>query len=835
MLIALFDYDLRIVYQFYLYPLETAKDSVMYWKKSSKILLYSFIFILSNLLFSIQYSEAQERLTIVAPEDVGMDSVKLATIDRFIEKAIDEGETPGAVIAIGRGSSLAFLKAYGNRQVEPTVEPMTTDTLFDLASVSKVVSTALAIHILADQGKLDFDDPIVKFFPDFAPNGKDKITIRQCLTHVAGLIADNSIKDYQNCSQDEIWANICRLSLKSEPGEKFTYSDVGFIVLGKLVEKISGMPQDQFVLTHIYQPLGMTDTMYNPPEDLRRRTASTEKRYPDDSDWIKGEVHDPRAYAMNGVAGHAGIFSTALDLSVLGATLLGRGTYTKKDNSTVQILSNEEFEKMIAPQSIIRGIRSLGWDKRSPYSGNRGWLMSPSAIGHGGFTGTAFWVDPDFDLFVVFLATRLHPDGKGSVNSLAGRIASIAVDSITDIRDPKAIQIHNEKAVYLSPNRETPDKDNLAVLNGIDVLQRDHFELLKDRKVGLITNQTGINKDGEMTSKLMFEAGVNLIALFTPEHGLFGTLDQSNIDDMKDPVTGLPVYSLYGETRRPTPKMLEGIDTLVFDIQDIGARFYTYISTMAAAMQSAADHKIRFVVLDRVNPIGGIKVAGPLLDPGMEAFIAFAPMPVQHGMTIGELALMFNEEQRLQLDLQIVPVENWKREMYFDQTSLPWVNPSPNMRNITEELTYPGFGIPEFTNISVGRGTETPFEIIGAPWINANDLAAKMNDQNLAGITFEPVEFTPTASKYADTNIFGVRLILTDRDAFEPVRTGIALMRQLKIDYPDQWDRKNINTLLLHYQTCQMIEQEKSLEEIEKSWKNDLNEFCLIRKLYLIY
>ncbi len=778
---------------------------------------------------------AKTALPVVAPSEVGMDAATLERIDALVEEAIADGQTPGAVVAIGRGNKLAFLRAYGDRQTEPTVEKATVDTLYDLASVTKVASTAIGIAILVERGQLSYDDKIAKFFPEFAQNGKENVTTRDCLTHVSGLTPDNNISDYIGFNRDEIWANVCKLGLRSKPGEKFSYSDVGFITCGYLIEKISGVSQDEFLRENVYRPLGMLDAGYNPNAERQKRCAASEKRSPNDADWIKGAVHDPRAYEMDGVAGHAGLFATALDMAILGSTLAGRGTYVPASDpeNPIQILKPETFAQMTAPQAVPRGIRSLGWDKRSPYSGNRGFSMSPSAFGHGGFTGTAFWVDPDFDLFVVFLANRLHPDGKGGVNSLAGKIGTIAVDSIRTRPDAAATKEFVAKSVYRSPNAGKSDVQ--GTLAGIDVLERDGYSLFKGRKVGLLTNQTGILRDGRRIPKAMQDAKVELTTLFSPEHGLYGVLDQSEIGDGKDSETGLPVYSLYGDVRRPTPEMLRDVDVFVFDIQDVGVRFYTYVSAMCSAMQAAADLGKSFVVLDRPNPIGGEVVSGPGLDAGRESYVAFFQTPIRHGATVGEIALLYANETRLNLDLTVVPCENWSRGQYFDETGLTWVNPSPNMRSLTEALLYPGIGIPEFTNISVGRGTETPFELIGAPWIDAEDLAAKMNAENLPGVEFEPVRFTPTASKYANVEVAGLRFKITDRDAFRAVETGVALMSRLKNDYPDKWERKNANTLLLNDETLEAIEAGKPISEIAPLWMPEIERFKKIRADYLIY
>ncbi len=772
---------------------------------------------------------------IVAPSELNMDAATLDRIDALVEQGIADGDFPGGVVAVGRGNKIGFIRAYGDRQTEPTVEKCTIDTVYDLASVTKVTATAISTAILVERGLIDYEDKISKFFPEFAQNGKEDVTVRDCITHVSGLTPDNSIKDYIGFNRDEILANICKLGLRTPRGEAFAYSDVGFITMGYVIEKVTGMSEDEFVRQNIYLPLGMVDTGYNPNDEQKRRAAPAEKRTPEDKDWIKGEVHDPRAYEMKGIAGHAGNFSTAPDLAILASMLIGRGTYTPASGAEpVQIMKPETFDKMIAPVVVPRGIRSRGWDKRSPYSGNRAVLMSPSAIGHSGFTGTSYWIDPDMDLFVIFLGNRLHPDGKGGYVGMCGKIGQIALDSIREPIDSESAKAYVQKSTYRSPNAVSEFKPG-ATLAGVDVLARDGYELLKGKKVGLLTNQTGLLRDGKRIPKAMQDAGVELVTLFSPEHGLYGALDQAEINDARDPETGLKVYSLYGEIRRPTPQMLDDLDVFVFDIQDVGVRFYTYISAMCSAMQACADSGKSFVVLDRPNPINGVDVDGPMLDAGRESYVAFFPMPIQHGMTVGEIALAFAHYYKLNLDLTVVPCENWKRDQYFDETGLAWVNPSPNMRSLDEALLYPGFGIPEFTNISVGRGTSSPFEVVGAPWIKADDLAQKLNAANLDGIAFVPIVYKPTASKYANERINGLRLVITDRDKLRSVRAGVAFMSRLAADYPDEWERGNANTLLLNDETLEAITAGKSIEEIAPLWNEGLERFKAFRANYLIY
>jgi uncharacterized protein YbbC (DUF1343 family)/CubicO group peptidase (beta-lactamase class C family) len=743
------------------------------------------------------------------PQSVGMDAAKLREIDDEVARALAEKKMPGCVVAIGRHGRLVLLKAYGRRQVEPKPARMTTDTLFDMASVTKSVATATSVMLLAEQGKIDLDAPVAKYLPEFGQNGKQAITVRQLLTHQGGLVADNHLRDYAG-GPEEAWRRIFALKPVAAPGTQVIYSDVGFIVLGRLVERVSGRNLNQFTRESIFKPLGMCHTGYLPDKSLGSRAAPTERR---ERRWMRGEVHDPRAYLLGGVAGHAGLFSTAEDLAVYARMMLGGGEY-----DGVRVLRTETVERMTAPCLVPGGFRGLGWVCHGDYASNRGRTFSPRAFGHGGFTGTSLWIDPGLDLFVIFLSNRVHPDGKGLINPLAGRIGTIAADAIARPGPlPAAAETH-------------------PVLTGIDVLRRDRFKSLAGRRVGLITNQTGIARDGASTVRLLHEApGVDLRALFSPEHGLEGKLDVAEIADAKDSGTKLPVYSLFGKTRQPTAESLAGLDTLVFDIQDIGCRFYTYVSTMGLAMQAAAEHGLRFVVLDRPNPIDGIDVEGPMLDEGRESFVAFHRLPVRHGMTVGELARLFREELTLKLDLQVIRMEGWRRGDYFHATGLPWVNPSPNMRSLDEALLYPGVGLLEFTNLSVGRGTPTPFELVGAPWLDGPRLAETLGKRRLRGVRFTPVAFVPEGSKFAGRVCGGVQIAITDRAAVRPVRTGLTIAQALAEQYPKVWDSTPCDRLLVNRCVLKQVLSGAPIEEIERREQPTLDDFLRRRARFLLY
>lgn len=750
-------------------------------------------------------------LPLVEPEAAGLRADRLDRIESLVMEGIAEGKMPGCVVCVGRSGKIGYLEAFGNKQVEPEPRAMTVDTVFDMASITKPVATATSIMHLLEAGHLRLGDKAVTFLPGFGVRGKEEITIQDLLIHQSGLIPDNALKDYLDGPQ-VAWTKICNLGLVAPVGTTFKYSDVNFIVLAKIVEQLSGLDVHEYSQQHVFGPLGMQETGYLPAPELRQRAAPTEQR---DGQWMQGEVHDPRAYALGGIAGHAGLFSTAQDLAVYAQMLLDGGQLTVGDQQ-VRILARQTVQRMTEDFRVSSGLRGLGWDKQSPYSSNRGDLLSPSAFGHGGFTGTVLWVDPELDLFFIFLSNRVHPDGKGSVNHLAGRILNVVASAI----EPPAVSTGEVS----------------SVLTGIDVLRRDGYRQVAGQAVGLITNHTGRAADGQSTVSLLHEAPqVSLVALFSPEHGFEGQLDIARVDDSQDQTTGLKIFSLYGQTRKPTAEMLAGVDTLVFDIQDIGARFYTYVSTMGEAMRAAAEHGKRFVVLDRPNPIGGLQVTGPMLDAGKESFVGYHRLPVRHGMTTGELARLLKDELELDLELDVVACQGWQREQWWDATGLTWINPSPNMRCLTQALLYPGVGLWEMTNISVGRGTDTPFEIVGAPWMDGRALSRSLHARQLPGVSFVPIEFTPESSKHAGELCSGVRIIVTDRSQLSSVRLGIELAAALRDLHREQWDTGQLNRLLGNDAVAESLLSGASPEETWELSQRELRGFVRRRAQFLLY
>jgi uncharacterized protein YbbC (DUF1343 family) len=549
---------------------------------------------------------------------------------------------------------------------------------------------------------------------------------------------------------------------------------------------------------------------------------------------LRGVVHDPTARRMGGVAGHAGLFSTAADLSRFCRMVLGGGAL-----GGVRILSPLTVVKMSSPATpaSMASVRGLGWDLDTSYSSNRGELFPIGSFGHTGFTGTSLWLDPATKTYVILLSNRVHPDGKGDATPLRARVATIVASALRQLPDDAALRRERWTGTDFgaagSASRRADDPDG-RTLTGIDVLRADGFKLLKGKRVGLVTNHSGRARDGEATIDLIASAKeVTLVALFSPEHGIRGVLDE-NVESAKDEKTGLPIYSLYGATTRPTAEMLQGIDALVIDLQDIGARFYTYTTTMAYAMEEAAKRKISVLVLDRPNPVTGVSIEGPAIGESELGFTAYYPMPIRHGMTLGELALLFNAEKKIGADLTVVEMKNWGRDAWFDATGLAWVNPSPNMRNMVAASLYPGIGAIETSNVSVGRGTDSPFEQLGAPWIEGPRLAAELNRRNLPGVRFYPISFTPTGSRYAGEVCHGVFISVTDRDRLRPVRIGLEVASALHEMFPGSFDLDGVGRLF-GADTVRRIRSGEPPAAIAGTWSRTESGWRLTRSKYLRY
>jgi uncharacterized protein YbbC (DUF1343 family)/CubicO group peptidase (beta-lactamase class C family) len=809
----------------------------------------SFKLILLYILLLCFCQSVLAQLPQAKPESVSVSSSQLALMDALIDEAINQHQLPGAVLLVGRKGRVVWRKAYGARAVDPAREPMSADTIFDLASLTKVVATATSIMILVERGKVRLADPVPTYIPEIKGEGRDKVTIEHLLTHRSGYAPDFDLRE-QWTGYDEAIKRLIKEPLRTPPGTRFVYSDINYIALGEVVHRVSGMPLDQFAQKNIFVPLGMRETGFNPPASLTTRIAPTEKRrgqlsYLGDSAgnagadadvWLRGQVHDPTSYRMKGVAGHAGLFSTANDLAIYCQMILSGGEY-----HGVRVLSPASVAEMTRPRLVNSsgGTRGLGWDINTSYTTNRGELFPLGSFGHTGFTGTSIWIDPASEMFVVFLSNRVHPDGKGDVGPLRGKVASIVAAAVTDsevvskARKQYADYYSQIVAALEKTSNETPG--SVKVLNGIDVLERDNFKQLAGLRIGLVTNHTGRDREGRQTIDVLSKAtGVKLVALFSPEHGIRGVADDK-VSDTRDDATGLPIYSLYGETRRPKPEQLKDLDALVFDIQDVGSRFYTYISTLGYLLEEAAKAKLPVYVLDRPNPIGGVDVEGPIADQDKLSFTSYHTIPTRHGLTIGELAQLFNKQRSIGADLRVIKMEGWRRSMWFDETNQTWINPSPNMRSLTEATLYPGIGLLETTNVSVGRGTDTPFEIVGAPWIQEDKLADYLNQRAIPGVRFVPRRFTPKSSVFKDEACGGVNVVITDRGEFRALLTGIEIAVALRQLYPNDWKVDSYLRLLVNANTLERVKRGEEPREIVGSWNAQLERFRKARSEILLY
>jgi uncharacterized protein YbbC (DUF1343 family)/CubicO group peptidase (beta-lactamase class C family) len=802
---------------------------------------------------------SQGRFAAQIPARTSESTAGFAPIAALVEAAIARHELPGAVVLVGRGDEIVYHRAFGNRAAVPSREPMTEDTIFDLASLTKVVATTTSVMTLVEQGRIRLSDPVTQFIPEFGRYRKTAITIRHLLTHTSGLRPDLELEVEFNGAEEAIRRAIEEVPT-APPGERFIYSDINFFLLGDIVRRVGGERIDRYAKAVIFDPLGMKETTFLPPEGWRPRIAPTERCRPlawpcvgpaDASvPFLRGTVHDPTARRMDGVAGHAGLFSTAADLSRFCRMLLDGGRL-----GAVRIVSPATVARMTSPATPpeMRSVRGLGWDIDSSYSANRGELFPIGSFGHTGFTGTSLWLDPATKSYVIFLSNRVHPDGKGDVTALRGKVATVAAAALLTLDDVAAMGrgpfragVPNAAAALgwraadrgaESPARQrSVSSSRQPVLAGIDVLAAEGFARLRGKRVGLLTNQTGRSRAGESTIDLLAHApGVTLVALFSPEHGIRGELDDK-VSSSRDEKTGLQVYSLYGETRRPSDAMLDGIDTLVVDLQDIGARFYTYPASVGYVMEEAARRQAAVLVLDRPNPIDGFDVEGPMLDVAAVGFNGYLPMPVRHGLTLGELAMLFNGEKHIGADLTVVPMKNWRRDDWFDDTGLRWANPSPNMRNMVAATVYPGVGAIEGTNISVGRGTDTPFEQLGAPWIDGPALAAALNASGLAGVRFYPVTFTPAAgAKLGGQVCHGIFLIVTDRDRLRPVHVGVQVAATLSRLHGAQFRLEDAALLLGSTSTIAKIRAGEDPAAIASSWAPDEAAWRLTRAKYLLY
>ncbi|MGD0446077.1 MAG: sodium/solute symporter [Edaphobacter sp.] len=826
-------------------------------------------------------------------------------VSAAVNQAIAAKKLPGAVVLIGHNGKTVFEQAYGDRSLEPQVEPMTVDTIFDMASLTKCLVTATAVLQLYEEKKLGLDDPVVKYLPEFGANGKQGVTVRELLTHYSGLPEDISLKDEWGLSAPDKAEGIRRAmnaTLYGPPGVTFKYSDINFITLGALVEKISGQPLNIYATEHIFGPLKMLSTRfhnpncscsnpmppaygtpewYAPPKPIPsscngnicelpimpvelvaptqyddQGSAATNPNF---GKMLRGTVHDPSTRRMGGVAGHAGVFSTASDVALFAQALLdrlaGRPSKFPLQRSTLELMTRPEQPSTAASGATIftadgkttTGVaaRGFGWDINSAFSRPRGEVFPIGSFGHTGFTGTSLWIDPGSDTFVVILANALYPRGRPPISPLRGEVATAAA---------KALGLYA---------KGDPAEVSTGTLTGIDVLESTHFTALREAasrhgghlRMGLLTNQTGVDREGRRTIDVLLHSipEVELKTLFSPEHGLLGVKDTTKIGNEIDPATRLPVLSLYGakpEQRRPRPEALKDLDAVAIDLQDVGVRFYTYEAVVGYFLEAAAQAHLEIILLDRPNPIGGLAVQGPVSDVGAESYNNYMPMPVRNGMTLGELAQYFNSERQIasgaspnilvpiHAPLTVVSMQGWRREDFFDETGLKWINPSPNLRTPKAALLYPGIGMTEMTNISVGRGSDTPYEHIGASYINGAELAAYLTARKIPGVQFTATSFAVAEDSnrypFHGKTIPGVAFTVTDRSAFNSPEFGVELLSALHHFYPE-FQLEKAAYLVTNVDTMQALKNDVDPRKIAEGWKDDLAGFEKRRQNYLLY
>ena len=761
---------------------------------------------------------------------------RLAPVDAIVNNAVAQGHTPGAVVLVGHRGKVIYRKAFGNRSLEPAIEPMTVDTVFDMASLTKVMATTGSIMRMVQLGQIKLNDPVSRYIPEFAQNGKQDVTIRQLLTHYSGLRPDLDLKP-EWTSQLEAFRLASAEKLINPPGSTFLYSDIGFIVLGELVQKLSNMMLNRYAETFIFEPFGMTNSKFLPPQSWFPRIAPTQK---DERSglMLRGLVHDPSARLMGGVAGHAGLFSTADDTAKFAQALLNGGA---------PVWSRLTVEKMTTPQQPpnMTVLRGLGWDIDSPFSSNRGELLPVGSFGHTGFTGTSLWIDPTTDTYIVILTNAVHVKG-GNVITLRTEVAT-AVTATLELNPAEAQRVRVARITgyneLLAAARRVTVR-NGQVKTGIDQLEERNFDALKipgiaKPRVGVITNQTGVDSQGQRTIDVLAKATqVRLTAIFSPEHGVQGTADSTDVGNSTDTATGIPVYSVYGDSdakRRPTAEQMKSVDVLVFDIQDAGARFYTYETTLGYFLEGAAKAGKPIVVLDRPNPLNGAYVQGPVSDGLLESFVNYHSVPIRHGMTIGELAKLYNAERRINANLTVIPMKGWMRGDWYDSTGLRWVNPSPNLRSVDAATLYPGVALIEATNVSVGRGTDAPFQLVGAPWIKATEFSAYLNARLISGLRFVPTEFTPASGTHAGKPCGGVQVMVVNREILDSPELGIEIAAALRKLYPGEFEISKMNTLLANQGAFVALQNGRDPRRIAEDWRDGLEKFLVVRAKYLLY
>ncbi|HDR8957533.1 serine hydrolase [Burkholderia vietnamiensis] len=760
-----------------------------------------------------------------AQADAPAASQQAAAIDAAIAAEIADGHLAGAVVVTGDADGARVRVARGARVTGEQAEPMTADTVFDLASLTKPVATAVAIMQLAERGMLGLDMPAAHYWPAFGTNEKVGITIRQLLAHVSGLPAGVSSARALR-SRAAVLADIVAMAPVATPGTRVRYSDVNYVVLGEIVRRVSHRPLDAWCAEHVFGPLGMTSATFRPAAPLSARVAPTVVR---DGRLLRGRVHDPVAAALGGVAGNAGLFASADDLARFARMLLNGGTL-----GATRVLSARSVAELETPlpADTPSELHTPGWAVGPPLVANRYRLPPVGALQHLGYTGTALWIDPVTRRFAIVLTSRLYPDETGTAMPLRALVVGIVSSAAAPVTPAQiAARVPPMADALAAAVRPPPSRG--PVLAGIDVLAASGYAAVAGKRIALVTNRSGFDRFGRRTADLLAHApGARLVALFAPEHGL-GTDVDDTFGDSVDAATGAVVHSLYGERRTIAPALLADVDVLVVDLQDAGVRFFTYLATLGYALEAGAAAYRPVIVLDRPDPLGADAFGGPVADAGPSTFTRYYALPLAPGMTIGELARLFNDRLQIGATLSVVPLANYARTMRFDDTGLGWLPPSPNLRDTAALSLYPETGLVEGAAVSVGRGTATPFGVVGAPWIDARSVADDLRAMRLAA-TFSPVRFVPTEGPYRGRLCEGVRIERLP-GATRPGEIGLALALVLHRRYPARFRIDAIRASVGSREVADMLEAGRSLDDIEALVAAQNAAFAPERAAFLLY
>lgn len=664
-----------------------------------------------------------------------------------LEQSVRAAKAPGAVAWVGNADGCLFQGATGLRQRVPEPLPASIDTIYDLASLTKVIATTTAAMLLWESGRLDLDAPLTTWLPHPALAA---YTPRQLLTHTTGLPAGRPLH-LEVDSYDAAVRQIAATPSDWRPGSRRRYSDLGFILLGKVVAAAAGQPFATFCRRRIFAPLNMQRTGFNPPAAWQVNCAATEQ-CPWRGRIMRGEVHDENAWAIGGISGHAGLFAPAEDIARFCQGMLdGR------------ILRRETLAEMLKMTHVpTYPWQALGWKVDPWRDGAEGYLPFRSAFGHTGWTGTSIWIDFDSGLYTILLSNTCHPSRAHRDNRTLRRVFHTAVHA-----------------------RYCPTKSNAHT--GLDRLVWDEFAPLRGKRVAVLTHQAAVDQLGRpVLDVLALAREVQVTRIYSPEHGLRGQAEAGA--KVASERGSTPVISLYGDRKRPAREELRNVDVFVVDLQDVGARFYTYIATMKECMAACAEARVPMIILDRPNPLGNAVVEGPLPER-TDSLVCAAEVPTRHGMTIGEIALLFwrSAYSSRGFDVRILSVDGWPNTLRAEALPQPWTPPSPNIPTAETALLYSGMCFFEGVNLNEGRGTETPFQLIGAPWLDATGVLALLPPEAAIGCTLEATTYTPvviagkaSSPRYKGERCTGIRIRVTDGDRIRPFTLAVALLQSIQ-------------------------------------------------------